>query len=81
MSWDEAMRVCSKLGGGNMTETHNKEDILYTISLFENLKSSCNYIWLPLQDEEVEGQFKSAVTGRLVEHLPWDANQPDSAEE
>ena len=57
MSWNEAIKVCTKLGGGNMTETQNKEDIQYTVSLFENLNSSCNYIWLPLQDEEVEGEF------------------------
>ena len=81
MSWNEAIQVCIKLGGGNMTEKHNKEDIHYTISLFENLNSSCNYIWLPLQDEDVEGQFQSAVTGQLVDYLPWDANQPDGAEE
>ena len=81
MSWHEAIKVCTKLGGGNMTETQNKEDIQNKISLFENLNSSCNYIWLPLQDEQVEGQFKSALTGQLVDYLPWDANQPDGAEE
>ena len=81
MNWNEARKVCGKLGGGNITEPKNKRDISHAISLFKNMKSLCDFVWTPLYDEDVEGQFKSIVTGQLASFLPWNANRPDGADE
>ena len=41
---------------------------------------SCDYIWTPHSDEEVEGEFRSIVTGDLATYLPWLENMPDGGE-
>ena len=75
-----AVQVCHTLGGGHLAEANSRENIKQQISLYENMNSTCDSIWTPYTDEEVEGQFKSSVTGQLVNYLPWVVSQPDGAE-
>ena len=81
MNWVKAQNVCDKLGAGNITEARSERDIRHTVSLFKNMKSSCEYVWTPLVDEVAEGQYKSSVTGKLVTYLPWKEDRPDGADE
>ena len=53
-----------------MVELKDMEDMEYTLSLFENQNSSCEYIWTPLTYEEKEGQYKNINTGALASYLP-----------
>ena len=76
----EGLEICTKLGSGNMVELKNVEDMEHTLALFENQNSSCEYIWTPLTDEEVEGQFKNIETGTLASYLPWQSWSPSGLE-
>ena len=73
----QGLEICRKLGSGNMTELKNIEDLEYTLTLFENQNSACDYIWTPLTDEEEEGKFKNIETGYLASYLPWNSGNPD----
>ena len=64
-----------------MTEARNATEIDAIISLFSNMNSSCKNLWTPITDEEVEGQFKSIITGDLATYIPWGAGQPDGGSE
>ena len=44
------------------------------------MNSSCKYVWTPVVDKEIEGQFISSVTGQLVTYLPWKEGQPDGGD-
>ena len=81
MNWIEAIKICNKLGGGNMTEPRNSEDIEYALTLFKNMNTSCSRVWTPLTDEEEEGKYKSAITGAIAKYLPWYISQPDGLKE
>ena len=76
MNWIKAEEICSKLGHGNITEAKTERDLHKTISLFLNMNSSCEYVWTPLVDEDIEGLFKSTVTKHLAIYLPWGDDQP-----
>ena len=80
VNWNEAVQICDKLGGGNLTEAMNKRNLDEIISLFETMNSSCKHVWTPLVDEELEGEFKSSVTSQLVSYLPWKEGQPDGGD-
>ena len=77
LKWVEAVDACMKLGGGHITEPGSEEDIKRTIELFEMMNLTCEHIWTPISDEEVEGEFRSSITGDLVTYLPWLENMPD----
>lgn len=79
MHWDEGMKLCDKLG--RMKEARTEVDLERIISLFKNKNSSCDRIWMPITDEEAEGQFKSSITGKLSTYLPWRKGQPDGGAE
>ena len=81
MNWNEAIKVCRKLGAGNLTETKTVEDVNYTISLFKKMKSSCTDIWTPLTDVDKEGEYRNTITRQVSLFLPWEVNQPDGADE
>ena len=76
MNWETARKVCDKLGGGNITEAMNVDDLELIILNFKDLNSSCEGIWTPLVYDELDGLFKSSVTGRVPEYLPWLDNYP-----
>ena len=40
------------------------------------MNSSCEYVWTPISEEEVDGEFRSSVTGQLGSFQPWKENQP-----
>ena len=44
------------------------------------MRSSCNYVWTPITDDEIEGEFRSSVTNQLVTYLPWMKEQPNGEE-
>jgi hypothetical protein len=50
------------------------------LALFENQNSSCENIWTPLTDEQVEGLFKNIETGTLASYLPWQSGSPSGLE-
>ena len=77
MNWNTAFRVCNKLGNGNITEANNDIDKNHIISLFNDINNSCDFVWTPLVDEEIEGEFKSSITGKLASFLPWNENEPN----
>ena len=80
MSWDTATLLCDNLGEGNMTEPQHKQDMKHIISMFEKMNSSCTQVWTPINDEEVEGEFKSSVTGNVVTYQPWLEGMPNGGE-
>ena len=75
ITWNDAKKLCRKLGGGNITEAKSERELKQTISLFSN--TTCDYVWTPLLDTEKEGEFKSDVTGNFSVYLPWNVNQPN----
>ena len=77
LEWKDAMQLCNNLGSGNMTELMNLEDLEHTLDLFRNINSPCKNIWTPLTDEENEGKYKSSITGRLHQFLPWEVSEPN----
>ena len=81
MDWNEAIKVCDKLGGGNMSEAKSKIDLERIISPFKILNSSCNFVWTPLVDDEIDGEFSSVVTGKPATYLPWNEDQPSGGDE
>ena len=81
MNWNEALKICNKLGSGNVTQSINSEDTGYSISLFEAMNTSCANIWTPFTDERTEGQYVSAISGKFGTYLPWELDEPDGAEE
>ena len=44
------------------------------------MNSTCEHVWMPITDEEVEGKFKSTVTGEIVSYLPWKGNKPNGGD-
>ena len=80
LNWNEANKACNKLGGGVLKEPKNSLEIESIVSNFNEMNSSCDWIWTPLFDEEVEGQFKSSITGKIATFLPWDLEQPNGYE-
>ena len=77
INYEEAKKVCKKLGASNMTEAKNKKDLENVLSLFMDSKASCDFVWTPFTDEEHEGEFRSDVTGELATFLPWHEESPN----
>ena len=77
MSWSNAVAVCRKLGGGVITEARSDENVEHIISLFSLINSTCDNVWTPIVDKEVEGVFKSSITGEIATYLPWSEGKPD----
>ena len=77
ISWSDAVSVCRKLGGGAITEAKSDENIDHIVSLFSKVNSTCDTLWTPVVDREVEGVFKSSVTGEISTYLPWREGKPD----
>ena len=75
VNWDTATEVCHKLGG-NITEPLNERDITHVVSLLQKMNSSCEHVWTPIFDEEIEGEFRSSITGQLATYQPWQEDQP-----
>ena len=75
MDFTQGLNICQKLGGGEMVELRNREDMEYTLALLHN--SSCEYLWTPLSDQDLEGEFRNVNTGSLAAYLPWHEGQPD----
>ena len=80
ISWSDAESLCRKLGGGGITEARNNENIDHIVSLFSKVNSTCEYVWTPLVDKELEGVFKSSITGDIATYLPWREGKPDGGE-
>ena len=81
ITWNSAVDMCHKLGGGNITESNNERDINHLVSLIDKLNSSCEYMWTPLSDKDVEGEFLSSVNGQLAKYLPWASDEPNGGDE
>ena len=41
------------------------------------MNSTCDNVWTPIGDKEVEGVFKSIITGEIATYLPWSEGKPD----
>ena len=52
-------------------------DMDYTLTLFEKTRESCSFIWTPLTDEQEEGLFMNALTGKAASYLPWMVSEPN----
>ena len=77
INWDSSRELCHKLGEGSITEPQNERDIADVVSLLENMNSTCKTVWTSISDEEVEGEFRSSETGKLITFLPWNDDQPN----
>ena len=80
-NWDTSREFCEKLGGGHITEPQTEKDMADVESAFEKMNSSCNFVYTSVSDEEVEGEFRSNVTGQLMAFQPWSEGQPNGKEE
>ena len=80
MDLDTATEICHKLGRGNITEPKNERDITLVVSLLQKTNNSCKYVWTPITDEEVEGEFRSSITSQLATFLPWEKHQPNGGD-
>ena len=80
ITWDTARDMCDKIGGGNITEPQTERDTTHIVSLLKNMNSSCEHLWTPFSDEDVEGEFRSSVTAQAPTYLPWKQGQPDGAD-
>ena len=80
ITWNTAKHMCGKLGGGHITGPQIEDETTYLMSLFENMNSSCEYMWTAFSDEKVEGEFRNSMTGELATYLPWLQGQPDGAD-
>ena len=73
MSWEDAEKVCDKLGKSKITDKLEP--------LVKNLTNNCEQIWSPISDEEVEGEFRNTISGQLVTDVPWAQGGPNGNEE
>ena len=64
-----------------MSEAKSKIDLERIISPFKILNSSCSFVWTPLVDDEIDGEFNSVVTGKPAKYLPWNEDQPSGGDE
>ena len=77
MGWNQGIDLCKNLGSSTITELKDPLDMNYTLELFEKTYTSCTYIWTPLTDEENEGRYINAITGKPASFLPWKASEPN----
>ena len=80
-NWDSSRDLCEKLGGGHLTEPKSEKDMADVESALEKMNSSCIFVYTSVSDEEVEGEFRSNVTGQLMAFQPWVEGQPNGKEE
>ena len=81
MNWEDTEKVCKKLGKGNITEVRSDSDLQHTLTLFKNLSTNCGEVWTPISDEDVEGVFKSSITGKVARYMPWTQGGANGGEE
>ena len=80
ISWSDAVSVCRKLGDGVITEARSDENVEHIVSLFSKVSTTCDIVWTPIVDKEVEGVFKSSITGEIATYLPWREGKPDGGD-
>ena len=80
ISWSDAVSVCRKLGDGVITEARSDENVEHIVSLFSKVRTTCDIVWTPIVDKEVEGVFKSSITGEIATYLPWREGKPDGGD-
>ena len=80
MDFDTAKEMCHKLGRGNITEPRSERGITKVASQLQKMNSSCKYVWTPISDEEVEGEFRSSITGDIATFQPWAEAQPNGGD-
>ena len=76
-SWDNGNHYCRTLGRGNMSEITNGDELNTFVFLVKDTMPSCSWVWLPITDEEKEGNFKNTNTEREETFLMWDEGQPN----
>ena len=77
--WHEGNQFCKHLGKGKMTEFSNKDELNTTVELVKGLTESCTFLWTPVTDESVEGEYRSINSGDKVSFLPWALTNPTGA--
>ena len=74
--WQDGNQFCKYLGKGRMTEISNKDELNTTRELVKGLIESCAFLWIPVTDECVEGEYRSINSGNTVTYLPWAPTNP-----
>ena len=77
VDWHEGNRYCKHLGKGEMAEISNKEELKATGKKVKAIMKSCMFLWIPLSDASVEGEFRNTNSGDLETYLPWGMYEPD----
>ena len=75
--WHEAAGYCRNLGNGQMAGIASKEELNKTAELVYNLIDSCEFVWMPVTDESLEGKYRNTFNGNLETYLPWGPFQPN----
>lgn len=72
-TWSEAENYCLSVGG-HLASVQSKSEIDALVE-----QSIQHFYWLDLNDLSVEGQFRSATTGKNATYLNWAPNEPNDA--
>jgi len=79
MRFEDAFRTCSRIWSGVMTLPNSRQHLNSLMFVFKG--GHCKRVWIPISDEEVEGNFKSVEDGKLVSYLPWLPSEPNEGKE
>ena len=77
MTWREAKHTCSTLGGGNISEIQDNEQLKKTLAWVKRTERGCKGLWLPITDEAEEGVYRNIYRGDEEQFLPWYEGQPN----
>ena len=77
MTWKEAKHTCSTLGGGNISEIQDQEELKKTLAWVKRTERACKGLWLPITDEAEEGVYRNIYRGDVEQFLPWYEGQPN----
>ena len=79
LSQQEALTTCQKLGGGRMTTVDTPEELAAYLQWFTRLSpsQSCQSIWTPYSDADMEGEYVNIEDGEPAAFLAWYPTEPD----
>ena len=79
LSQQEAVTTCQKLGGGRMSTVDTPEELAAYLQWFQRSSppGSCQSIWTPYWDADMEGHYVNREEGEPAAFLAWYPTDPD----
>ena len=70
---DVALKICKKLGSGQMSAMSNDTELKSYMKWFQGKvpPGTCEEVWTPYSDAVTEGNFVNLNNGLPAKYLPW----------